>query len=436
MEIIELIVSSSSKEVPRIYLIPYGTTTVSLDIPDSQPFDVVSYRTDDNDGSETVSLDRIRTALERPAGTPTLCELARGRRNVVIMISDGTRLCPSYMILPFLLQELNRGGIPDDAITVLIALGMHRHHTEEEIERLVGTDVFRRVRVLNHSASSEDCVYLGTTAAGTPVEVNRLAVEADLRIATGNIEPHAMAGVSGGVKAVIPGIASKRCIEHNHSLSLNSRTVPGDPNNPVHRDMVDALQFIKVDFMLNVVVNHKQQVLEAVAGHVIDAHRLAVDKAASRFIVPAAADYDVTVVSPGGRPKDLQLYQSIKALRNAAAITKPGGTILMAAECPEMLGNGTFQLWVDTMKDRKRAVEQIKQQFQLGAHKLIHIDEVLSRHAVYLHSAIPRPIVELLGFIPADDLQTAFQSAHANQAVKMAIMPYGSLTYPQAVHKP
>lgn len=387
---------------------------------------------DEHEGGQVVSLDRIRAALERPVGTPALSELAKGRRNAVIIISDGTRLCPSYLLLPPLLEELKRGGIDDDAITVLIALGMHRHHTQEEMERLVGAEVYGRVRVVNHSAAQEDCVYLGTTTAGTPIEINRLATEADLLIVTGNIEPHAMAGVSGGVKAVIPGIASQRCIERNHSLSLSdAAATPGNPENPVHRDMVDGLQFISVDFMLNVVVNHKQQVLEAVAGHVIDAHRTAIGRAASRFIVPAATDYDVTVVSPGGHPKDMQLYQSVKALRNAAAITKPGGTILLAAECPEMLGNGTFQLWADTMADRSRAVAKLKQQFQLGAHKILHIDEVLSRQTVYLYSAIPRAMAELLGFIPADSLQAAFDLVLKGPPVKLAVMPFGSLTYPQ-----
>ncbi|WP_239630386.1 nickel-dependent lactate racemase [Paenibacillus sp. H1-7] len=419
-----------------IFYIPYGTGTVPLDIPDTQPYDVVNYRMNENDGDEAVSLTRIRDTLNRPDGTPPLRELARGKKHAVIMISDGTRLCPSHIILPLLLDELNLGGVHDDAITILIALGMHRQHTPQEMERLVGARVYTRVRVLNHSAAAEDCIYLGTTSAGTPVEINRIAVEADLRIVTGNIEPHAMAGVSGGVKAVIPGIASERCIQHNHSLSMNGRTVPGETDNPVHRDMAEALRFINIDFMLNVIVNHKQHILEAVAGHVIQAHRTAIDKAGARFIVPSQTDYDVTVVSPGGHPKDMQMYQSIKALRNASAITKPGGTILMAAECAEMMGNGTLSLWVETMRDRKRAVDKLKQQFQLGAHKLLHLDDVLSRHTVYLHSSIPRPIVELLGFIPAENLQSAFHLALTNKAVKLAVMPFGSLTYPQVLQKP
>ncbi|MFC6453554.1 nickel-dependent lactate racemase [Paenibacillus vulneris] len=414
-----------------MFHLPYGKTTIPLSVPESLPVDIITYRADQTEEKQLSSRNRILKALSQPIRSPRLSELAAGRHSAVIIISDGTRLSPSHLLLPPLLEELNQAGIPDPSIDIIIALGMHRKHTREEMEQLVGPAVYKRIRVHNHSAAAEDCIRLGTTSFGTPIEINRLAVKADLRIATGNMEPHALAGISGGIKAVVPGIASRRCIEHNHSLSQQFKAVPGHPDNPIHQDMEEALRFITVDFMLNVVVDHEKHVLEAAAGHITAAHQALISQAASRFVVPVKQTYDLTVVSPGGHPKDLQLYQAIKALRNASALTRTGGTIIMAAECPEMFGNGIFQFWVETMKDRQTMVDQLKREFQLGAHKILHLDEVLTQQRVYLYSALPRPIVELLGLLPVDDIQAAFTESISGQGKSIALMPYGSLTYPQ-----
>ncbi|MFD0679968.1 MULTISPECIES: nickel-dependent lactate racemase [unclassified Paenibacillus] len=416
-----------------IYPIPYGNTTLQLCLPEKQHPDVISYHRNIKDLNNDASVKKTRDALSKPIGTPQLHELAVGKRNAVILISDGTRLCPSYIMLPPILQELRAGGILDDEIDIIIALGLHRKHTKEEMRQLVGEEVFSRIRVHNHSSSDEDCIRLGITSAGTPIEINRLAVQADLRIVMGNIEPHAMAGISGGVKALVPGIASQACIEHNHSLSMRFQTQAGCMDNPIHRDMEEALKFIGIDFLLNVVVDHNRHVIGATAGHVIDAHKAGAALAKEHFLVKVNKTYDVVVVSPGGHPKDLQLYQAIKSLRNAASITKLGGTILLIAECSEMFGNGIFQYWIETMKSREHMVSKLKQQFVLGAHKVLHLDEVLSKHRIYLYSSLPRPIVGLLGLEPVDDLQSTYNQItepKTEYIPEIAIMPYGSLTYP------
>lgn len=378
---------------------------------------------------ERNSTNRIRQALARPIGTAPLRMLAAGKERAVILVSDGTRLCPTPLLLGPLLEELNAAGIADDAIDIVAALGLHRKHTAGELEQLVGSNVYNRFRVHNHSPAAEDCVQVGTTTLGTPIEINRLVAEAPFRIVTGNIEPHALVGISGGVKAMIPGVASHRCIESNHSLSLKIKAVPGAPDNAIHRDLEEALAFVPVDFLLNVIVDHDRHVLHAVAGHIIEAHRAGVPLAADRFVIPVEKRYDVVVVSPGGYPKDLQLYQSLKALRNAASFAKPGGTLILAAECSEMLGNGIFQYWVETMTDRERMVAKLKEKFVLGAHKILHVDEVLQNHRVYLHSALPAQFTELLGFIPAPDLSAAVASELNRPDLSVAVMPYGALTY-------
>ncbi|PZE19354.1 nickel-dependent lactate racemase [Paenibacillus xerothermodurans] len=412
-----------------IITLPYGKSTLEFSISPLSA-DTITYSHKNAAVSADTSASRIRHALVEPHGTAPLRVLARGKQRVVILISDGTRLSPSAVLLPEILHELNEAGVPDDAVDVIIALGMHRKHTEAEIKELVGSDTFHRVRIHNHSAAEQDCVRLGVTSAGTPIEINRTATKADLRIATGNIEPHALVGISGGVKALIPGIASRNCIEHNHSLSLQHTPIVGQPDNAIHRDLEEALNFISIDFLLNVVVDHNQNVMEAVAGDPVTAHRIGVTLAECYFLVPVDQLYDIVLVSPGGHPKDIQLYQAIKSLRNAATITKPGGTILMAAECSEMFGNGLFQFWVET-KDREHAVASLKQQFVLGPHKVLHVDEVISKHTVYLKSTVPQPLVKLLGFEPVDDLRSSFKHIISNSvSPSIAVMPHGALTYP------
>ena len=410
-------------------MLPYGRTEISLDI---EPFCSPETITYDSTPGFSDPQERIRQSLQQPIGSPPLHEIASGRKNAVILISDISRLCPSYLFLPALIGELNRGGLPDGRIRIVVALGMHRKQTESELAALVGEEVYRRVSVANHSALSEDCVDLGRTRQGTPIEINRTVAEADLLIATGNIEPHRLAGVSGGAKALMPGVASERSIQANHALSQRYRPQIGNPDNPIRRDLEDVLEKVPIHFLFNVIVNHRRELLDAVAGDPIAAHRRGVELARRRFLIPNDKRYDLTIVSPGGFPKDLQLYQAVKTLQNAAGFTKPGGAIILAAQCAEAFGNGVFQHWVETIRDRRVIEQKLKERFVLGAHKISHISELLDTYTVYLYSSMPASQVELVGFRPVSDLTETVKALTQNgsAAISVAVMPYGALTFP------
>lgn len=397
---------------------------VKIDCPNAP--DILDYDSEAAGPPERIVTD----ALNRPIAGKPLRELAVGRHRAVILVSDGTRLCPSRLFLPAMLDALNAGGIPDDRIRIVVALGMHRKHTDSELRRLVGEVAYDRVAVVNHSALEEDCVAVGTTSRGTPVELNRLVVEADLRIATGNIEPHRLAGVSGGVKALIPGTASRRCIEANHALSRRFTATLGNPANPIHDDMEEALEFVPIHFLFNVIANHRQELLEAYAGELIATHRRGLVAARSRFMIPVRKQYDIIVASTGGAPKDMQLYQAIKTLQNAAAFTKPGGSIVLLARCEELFGNGILQYWLETIRDRATILRKLNEQFVLGAHKIEHIEQLVSKHTVYLYSDMPEPLVELAGFTPVSDLQRLVEGVIHNKDCEVALMPHGALTFP------
>lgn len=407
-------------------LFPYGKQHVDVTIDCPHIPTVLDYH-----GEATSAPERlINDAMRQPVAGKTLRELAVGRHRAVILISDGTRLCPSHLFLPALLDALNEGGIPDDRIRIVVALGLHRKHTDTELRQLVGETVFERVPVVNHSALSEDCVRVGTTKLGTPIEINRLVVEADLRIATGNIEPHHLVGISGGVKALVPGTASRRCIEANHALSQRFKAELGDPDNPLHRDMEEAFAFVPIHFLFNVIANHRRELLEAYAGEPLPTHRLGSEAARGRFFVNAGKRYDIVLVSAGGFPKDTQLYQAIKTLQNASAFAKPGGSIILLARCEELFGNGIFQYWVETIRDWTTVRQKLGRQFVLGAHKMLQIEKIVSRHAVYLYSDMPEPLVELAGLIPVRDLNGMLASVVHNEDCEIAMMPHGALTFP------
>jgi nickel-dependent lactate racemase len=387
--------------------------------------EILTYNGDTYDNAADV----IAKALNSPIASAPLAQLASGKRSAAILVSDMTRLCPSYIFLENIVNVLNAAGLADSQIKIIVALGSHRKQTEKELESLTGNTVYRRIKVQNHSAQSDDCVYVGTTSQGTPVEINRLVVEADLRIVTGNIEPHGLVGMSGGVKALVPGVSSVRTIERNHSLSQKYKITPGDIDNPIHRDLEEALQFVPIHYLFNVIVNHRREMIDAVSGDVIAAHRAGTQIAKEKFIVPAEQKYDLTIASTGGFPKDIQLYQAIKTLQNAAKITKPGGKIILAARCQEMFGNGIFQYWMDTVQDRSKIVQMLQQQFVLGAHKVEHLDQILQQHEVFLYSDIPDSVAELVGFHPVEQLQSVLDQLLSGPA-NVAIIPYGAVTFP------
>lgn len=409
------------------YHLGYGSGFVKFTLAPEVSADTIIYT--HAESSESPS-SMIHDLLNNPIGAPPLREAAAGKTDAVILISDMTRLCPSWEFLPLLLNELNAAGLPDDRIQIIVALGAHRKQTESELTQLVGEEVYRRVSVQNHSARTEDCRFVGTTPQGTPVEINRDVVQADFRIVTGNVEPHRLAGMSGGVKALFPGVASIRSIEANHSLSARHSPSPGQLDQPIRRDMEEAAAFVPIHYLLNVVVDHDRRIIGGAAGDVIQAHRAAVESARLRFLVPVPELYDVVIVSTGGYPKDIQLYQAVKSLQNAASITRPGGSIVFIARCQELFGNGVFQYWVETIQDRQVIEEQLQRRFVLGAHKISHISKVIHQHAVYLYSDAPPPIVELIGFTPIEHLQQAVDRLTSPPGFKTAVMPYGSLTFP------
>lgn len=409
-------------------LIPYGTKKLPLNIPRKNLLKVLSANAASQPCSELAELER---ALAAPIGTKRLSELARPGQKIAIVTSDITRPMPTYKVLPSVLAELEKAGVADSDITVAFALGSHRPHTEEEKKKLAGEDIYRRLKCVD---SQSDYVHMGTTSRGTPVDIFRPVAEADFRICLGNIEFHYFAGYSGGGKAIMPGVSSRAAIQRNHRFMVQEDAKAGKiQGNPIREDIEEVCtRFVPVDFIVNVVLDESKHIAHCVAGHYQQAHRAGCRFLDSMYKVSIPERADIVVVSAGGYPKDLNLYQAQKALDNAKHAVKDGGTILWAASAAEGLGEATFKQWMTGHEKADDMIAHIQQDFQLGGHKAAAIAMVLQKAQIFLYSDLPDELVQKGHLSPCHDLQAALDQAlgHYADDAAVIVMPYGGSTLP------
>ncbi len=324
-------------------LLPYGKESVPIEIEEDHLVGVLrsgiqAYRPPK--GAEEL----VRDSLAHPVGAPRLRELAKGRRRVTVIASDHTRPVPSRVIMPQMLAEI-RAGNPEAEITLLIATGLHRSTTRDELAAKFGDEIAGRERIVVHDCDdTANLVSLGKLPSGGNLIVNRLAVETDLLVSEGFIEPHFFAGFSGGRKSVLPGVASRETVMYNHNAgfidSPRARTGVLD-GNPIHRDMLFAARAAKLAFVVNVVVDAAHNPIFSVAGDCEEAHRAGREFLASQCQV-AAIPADIAVSTNGGYPLDQNIYQSVKGMTAAEATVKPGGVIVMFAEAADGHGGASF----------------------------------------------------------------------------------------------
>lgn len=395
---------------------PYGKTTLSATIPDERYAGCLASKLH----AYVPQKDEyalVREALEHPMGTPRLCQLAKGKRKIVILASDHTRPVPSKILAPLLLQEI-RSQNPEAQVTFLIASGCHRRITEEELRGKFGDEIVDRERIVVHDAKDElGLKYIGRLPSGGDLIINRLAAEADLLIAEGFIEPHFFAGFSGGRKSVLPGIASYQTVLYNHNASfihdLNSRTgVIRD--NPIHRDMLYAARAAKLAFICNVVIRPDRRVVYAVAGDAEEAHAEG-RRFLNAYCRVSKKPSDIVITTNGGYPLDQNIYQAVKGMTAAEATVKEGGVIIMLAESGDGHGGEGFYETFKKQKDLNQMIQKFLEtppertiadqwQSQIFARVLLHAT------VIYLSKA-PDSMVRDLHMIPAHTIEEAMEMA-------------------------
>lgn len=288
----------------------------------------------------------IEEALERPIGTAPLAELARGKSSAAISVCDITRPAPNRVVLPHVLRRLEAAGIDRSRIVILIATGLHRPATDVEIREIVGEEIARGYRVENHDARRrDDHRFLGTTKSGTPAWIDERFVSADLRMTLGFIEPHLMAGYSGGRKLVVPGLAAQETIKTIHSprFMREPLAIEGSiADNPLHRELVEIAGMAGHEFMVDVALARDRRIAAVFAGDPIEAHRRGVEFVSRTLLEEIEKPVDAVITTGAGYPLDLTWYQCVKGVTAASHIVREGGRILIAGACAEGCGGPEF----------------------------------------------------------------------------------------------
>ncbi len=406
-----------------------------IDIPDDSLLGILGQNENSCDAASEAPL--LEQALDCPIGSSRIEDIVRPHEKIAVITSDKSRPMPTDRVLPHLLDRLAKAGVPNKNITLVFALGSHAPQTQEERQSLAGKRAWAEIACVD--SDPNDCVLIGHTRRKTPVELMRRVVQADRRICLGNIEYHYFAGYSGGAKAVFPGVASHSGIQANHRRMTDPAACAGRlAENPVREDLEEAAAICGVDFILNVVLNEDKRIVGAFAGDATAAHRAGCDLVDRLFGMSIPKPADIVIVSQGGAPKDLNLYQTQKALDNARHAVRKGGIIILIGSCREGLGSKTFEEWLMAADTPQNLVARIKREFQLGGHKAAAIAMVLDYADIFLVSELDPSLVRRCFLEPFSTIQQAYDAAAARLGAQASVwvMPSGGSTLPRMQHAP
>jgi lactate racemase len=339
------------------------------------------------------------------------------------------------MLLP-VLAELGNVGVKDENVTVIFGCGTHRAVKPEEAEQLIGLEALKRVKTVSHNCKTENLVYVGTTKThGNKIFVDPVFAQADVKILLGDVNFHYYAGYGGGRKSVLPAVSGAETIQFNHAMLLHTCARTGVlEGNPVHQDMTEAARLAKVDFIVNVVENRKGEIVKAFAGDLEAAFLEAVKLVDEMYRVTIDRRAEIVVVSTGGHPNDINLYQAYKALDNSLDAVKRGGVIILVAQCPEGHGNQVFYEWMTRIGDLKNMERQVKHNFVLGGHKALYLLRALQNHQIILVSSLPDYYAtNIFKLKTSRAINDAFTEALkiAGSASRVWAIPQGSNTLPE-----
>jgi nickel-dependent lactate racemase len=409
-------------------LLNYGKDILSLDIPDENYLGTLNPK---EINKEKAPIQEVRNALAEPIGSKKLKEIAKGHKNIVILVSDISRPSPTSILLPPIIEELKNAEIKNEQIKIIFGLGIHREQTEEEKIKLVGEEVYQQIKCVDHDI--ENCIKVGTTVRGNEVFIFKEVIEADFVIATGNLEYHYFAGYSGGAKAVAPGVCGRSTVSDNHKHFLESGAKAGNiKGNPIREEIEEIGEMVGIDFIVNAVLNSHKKIVKVVAGDVTEAHREGAKYIDNIFAVTINELADIVITSPGGFPKDIDLYQTHKAMENASLAVKKGGIMIVVGECKDGIGEGAFADALMGGLSPQGLIEELKNNFVLGRHKASRVAKIHLDSEIYLVSKLDDKIKNNLFVKNYNSLEKAFLDAIEAKGInsKVLVMPFGISTLP------
>ena len=418
------------------YQFRYGNTAVTIPIEEDQVIGVI-------DGNSTKPLSDIDgaliEALDNPIESEPLQDVASRASSIVIVISDMTRYWMRQdLIVPLLVDYLvSRCGKRYEELEIVIATGTHVGAPEEDLRTLVTSDIYDKVKTVNHDCRADDLAYLGTTDYGTPVKVNRDAAEADLVICLGAATYHVMAGFGGGRKSILPGISSLETIRHNHAYSLSPDAFITNPEigngildgNPLNEDMLQAAAMMRNLFMITLVTDTEFRLASIFAGHWKKSWEAACDEVRRIYTVPIKEKADVVITSCGGFPKDESLYQGTKAVDNVISSLKDGGTLILLLEGRNGGGSPDYFDWIRPLVNGTFEKE-LRENFTVGGYIFFLNCEQASRFNIMMYSSIPAETVAPMGIKAYDDLDRLMADADL-EGKSIYVIPTGSTVLPE-----
>ena len=409
--------------------IPYGASHLTVDLPDERAVEVVLPR-------EVAAAEDpaavVRHAVHNPLGD---VKPPRPGQRVAIAINDQTRPVPHAHLLPPVLRGMRQAGVRDEDVLFIIATGAHPRPTPAECTAILPADILETYRVECHDCHDDSqLTRLGATSRGTPVWINSEYMAADYRIVIGNIEPHQFQGFSGGVKSAAIGLAGMETINRNHAMMRQPYARLGEfERNPARQDVEEIGRLVGIDFAVNALLDTRKRIVQALAGAPSAVMATGLALARKLYQAPVAQPFDLMIASPGGHPKDINLYQAQKGLAHAAAVTKDGGRLILCAACPQGAGSDAYESWVSNPRIRSHAdvvAHFAREGFRVGPHKAFQIARDASRLRFSLASDMDAAVVERLLLRPEPDLPTAIDRALKTlpQAARIGIMPAANAT--------
>ncbi|HKN21231.1 MAG TPA: nickel-dependent lactate racemase [Terracidiphilus sp.] len=416
----------------------FGKNGIGVEVPEGLDCQVVRSRAAHalNDGAGA-----LEAALDHPIHSDPLEKLAAGKRTAAISVCDITRPAPNRITLPPLLKRLHAAGIPKEGVTILIATGLHRAATSEELDIILGPEIAATYRVASHDARSfASHRAVGTTRRGTPVYVDERFVAADLHITLGFIEPHLMLGFSGGRKLIVPGVAAQETIKVIHSPRFMREPLSTEGSiegNPLHAELLEAAALARHDFILDVTLTQEREISGVFAGNPVKAHAAGVEFMVSNSLTPLDGLVDAVITSSAGYPLDLTFYQCLKGLTAAQHIVKPGGRMLLLAECAEGIGSPEYARLLKAYRGHAEFLKEIEStpveidQWQLEKLALTGLKYEL----LFYTPGAARDELGSLGAHAFDDLNQAVAALLSGLApgARVALLPEGPYTFARAM---
>lgn len=367
----------------------YGRGLLEVEIPEKNLAGVLTLQ-------ESVPIENpdhaVWDAIQSPIQSAPLAALAQNRTSACVVISDITRPVPNKLILPPILQTLESSGILRENITILIATGIHRPNEGKELEEMVGPEIMNSYRIVNHfSQKIETHQYLGSTQGGAPVYIDKTYLESDLKVTTALIEPHLMAGYSGGRKSICPGLASIETMKVLHGpqiLEHPKASVGILEGNPLHIEATEIALMAGVDFNVNVTIDDQRRLTGIFAGDIVESHLAGVRSVEKQVKLTVPQPVDAVLVSSAGYPLDTTFYQAVKGVLAAVEIVKPNGSIILVAECSQGIGSGPFTDLILKTKDLTQFIHDIHDpaNFVIDQWQLEELAKAVRKAEIYCYA--------------------------------------------------